>query len=91
MLTDSLPFWPINPSINSTARGIWYTFQLDFVSAMWAMLPGAILWGASFPLALASVAGSRRDPARLVGNVYAANTLGAIAGAVGGLISPGQG
>ena len=84
MLTDSLPFWPINPSINRPARGIWYTFQLDFVRALWAMLPGAMLWGASFPLALASVAGGRKDPARLVGGVYAANTLGAIAGAVGG-------
>jgi spermidine synthase len=84
MLTESLPYWPINPSINTTTEGIWYTFQLDFVRAIWAMLPGAILWGASFPLALASVATDRRDPARLVGGVYAANTLGAIVGAVGG-------
>jgi len=84
MLTQSLPYWPINPSINSGPNGIWYTFQLDFVRALWAMLPGAILWGASFPLALASLAGGRRDPARLVGSVYAANTLGAIGGAVGG-------
>ena len=29
---------------------------------MWAMLPGAILWGASFPLALASVADGRQGP-----------------------------
>ena len=81
MLTDSLPFWPINPSISTSP---WFNFQVDFVRALWAMLPGAILWGASFPLALASVAGGRKDPARLVGSVYAANTLGAIAGAVGG-------
>ena len=47
---------------------------------IWAMLPGAILWGASFPLALASVASGGKDPARLVGGVYAANTLGAIVG-----------
>jgi len=84
MLTESLPYWPINPSINTSSAKIWYTFQLDFVRAMWAMLPGAILWGASFPLALASVAQGRRDPARLVGGVYAANTVGAILGAVGG-------
>lgn len=84
MLTQSLPYWPINPSINSTAEGIWYTFQLDFVRALWAMLPAAILWGASFPLALASIGTGGRDPARLVGRVYAANTLGAIVGAVGG-------
>lgn len=84
MLTESLPFWPINPSINATSEGIWYTFQLDVVRALWAMFPAAALWGASFPLALASVAQGRKDPARLVGGVYAANTLGAIAGAVGG-------
>jgi spermidine synthase len=84
MLTDSLPYWPINPSINDSSAKIWYTFQLDIVRAMWAMLPAALLWGASFPLALASVAEGRKDPARLVGGVYAANTLGAIAGAVGG-------
>ena len=86
MVTESLPYWPINPSINATSAGIWYTFQLDFVRAMWAMLPAAILWGASFPLALASVAQGRKDPARLVAGVYAANTLGAIFGAVGGTL-----
>lgn len=84
MITQSLPFWPINPSINTTSQGIWYTFQLDVVRALWAMFPAAALWGASFPLALASVVQGRRDPARLVGGIYAANTLGAIVGAVGG-------
>jgi spermidine synthase len=79
MLTQSLPYWPINPSISSDP---WYNFQLDFVRCLWAVLPGAILWGASFPLALASVATGGKDPARLVGGVYAANTLGAIIGSV---------
>ncbi len=79
MLTDSLPYWPINPSITTDA---WYTFQLDLVRCLWVVLPGAILWGASFPLALASVASRGQDPARLVGGVYAANTLGAIAGSL---------
>ena len=79
MLTQSLPYWPINPSISSDP---WFNFQLDLVRCLWAMLPGAILWGASFPLALASVATGGKDPARLVGGVYAANTLGAIVGSV---------
>src|SRR5262249_4096153 len=52
-LTESLPYWPINPSLATTP---WYTMQLDFVRCMWVVLPGAILWGASFPLALAAVA-----------------------------------
>ncbi|MFL6279456.1 MAG: spermidine synthase, partial [Vicinamibacterales bacterium] len=79
MLTQSLPYWPINPSISTDP---WFNFQLDFVRCLWAVLPGAILWGASFPLALASVATGGKDPARLVGGVYAANTLGAIIGSV---------
>jgi spermidine synthase len=46
------------------------------------MLPGAILWGMSFPLALGAVAARGQDAGRLVGGVYAANTLGAIIGAL---------
>jgi spermidine synthase len=79
MLTQSLPYWPINPYISTNP---WFNFQLDLVRCLWAVLPGAILWGASFPLALASVATGGKDPARLVGGVYAANTLGAIIGSV---------
>jgi spermidine synthase len=79
MLMESLPYWPINTSITSS---IWFNFQLDFVRAFWAVLPGPILWGASFPLALAAVARQGQDPGRVVGGVYAANTVGAIAGSV---------
>jgi len=74
----SLPYWPINPSISTS---LVYNFQLDLMRAIWVMLPGAILWGASFPLALAAVATRGQDSARLVGGVYAANTVGAIIGA----------
>jgi spermidine synthase len=79
MLLTSLPYWPINASISSS---IWFNFQLDFVRALWAVLPGPILWGASFPLALAAVARRGQDPGRLVGGVYAANTVGAIFGSL---------
>jgi spermidine synthase len=78
-LTESLTYWPINPSISTSP---WYTFQLDLVRCLWVVLPGAILWGASFPLALAAVATTDRDAARLAGGVYAANTVGAIAGSL---------
>jgi spermidine synthase len=80
VLTESLPYWPINPSISTDA---WFQFQLDLTRCMYAVLPGAILWGASFPLALASVASKDEEPGRLVGGVYAANTLGAIVGSLG--------
>jgi spermidine synthase len=80
MLTESLPMWPINPSISADP---WFNFQLDMVRALWVVLPGAILWGLSFPLALAAVAEPGQDPGRLVGGVYAANTVGAIVGSLG--------
>ena len=59
MLALSLPFWPINPSISTSP---WYNFQLDLARAFWVVLPASILWGASFPLALASVATKGQDP-----------------------------
>src|SRR5262245_18375137 len=77
--TQSLPYWPVNPSI---APDAWFQFQLDFVRCLFAVLPGALLWGASFPLALAAVASKDDDPAKLVGGVYAANTFGAIVGSL---------
>jgi spermidine synthase len=85
MLTESLPYWPIDPSIANPAvsNTVVFTMQLDLVRSLWAVLPAAILWGASFPLALASVASRGQDPARLVGGVYAANTVGAIVGSLG--------
>ena len=79
MISQSLPFWPILPSYSPSP---WYTLQLDLVRCLWAILPPACLWGASFPLALAAVASDGRDSGRLVGGVYAANTSGAIAGAL---------
>src|SRR3954469_7678588 len=79
ILADAFPYWPINPSI---APNAWFQFQLDLVRCIFAVLPGALLWGASFPLALASIASADDDPARLVGGGYAANTLGAIVGAL---------
>src|SRR6516165_6644155 len=80
MISESLPYWPIVPGLSPSP---WYNFQLDLVRCLWAVLPPACLWGASFPLALAAVAVRGQDPGRLVGSVYAANTAGAIAGALG--------
>src|SRR5262249_15427630 len=68
----------INPSLSPSP---WITFQLDMVRAAVAVFPAAALWGASFPLALAAVVGPGDDAGRVVGRVYAANTVGAILGA----------
>jgi spermidine synthase len=79
MLNQSIPYWPIYPPLS---RSMWFSFQLDLIRCMWAILPSAFFWGASFPLALASVAPQQRDSEKLVGRVYAANTAGAIVGAL---------
>ena len=84
-VTEAFPNWPVNPALTDNP---WLVMQLDVVRAVLAMLPGPILWGASFPLAVAAVARSGRDPGRLMGGVYAANTIGAVVGALAfGLVS----
>ncbi|MEX2317391.1 MAG: hypothetical protein WD669_09585, partial [Pirellulales bacterium] len=83
MMSSSLPYWPVSPDIVSQYRDSqWYTFQLDMARSIWAILPAACLWGASFPLALAAAAGPDREPGRLVGGLYAVNTVGAIVGSL---------
>jgi spermidine synthase len=79
-ITSALPGWPVDPRL---AASPWFQFQIDFVRCLWAILPAACLWGASFPLALAAVATTGSDGARVVGRVYAANTVGGIVGALG--------
>ncbi len=79
MIAGGLPYWPIDPFL---APSPWMTFQLDMARTLWTILPPAILWGASFPLALAAVAAPGEDSGRLAGEVYAANTLGSIFGAL---------
>ncbi len=78
MMASSLPYWPIDPSLSTSP---WFGFQLDIVRVMWCVFPAALCWGTSFPLALAH-ASRGEDPAKLVASVYAANTLGAIFGAL---------
>jgi spermidine synthase len=79
IISTSLPYWPINPLLTLSP---WHTFQLDIVRCLWAILPPTILWGASFPFAIAAISRPGEDPGETVGSVYAANTLGAIFGAL---------
>jgi spermidine synthase len=84
MIARELPWWPLDERLASSP---WLVFQVDMARALFAVLPGAILWGASFPLALAAAsegesADRNSDAGRTVGRVYAANTLGAIAGSL---------
>jgi spermidine synthase len=83
MITKSLPYWPVNPGIYTGTLGPWFIFQLDLLRSAWMILPASLLWGASFPLAIAAVASRDQDPGLMVGGIYAANTVGAILGSLG--------
>jgi spermidine synthase len=74
-----LPWWPVDPWL---ATNPWINFDLDLTRCIRTIFPATLLWGASFPLALAAAAANREDPARLTGEVYAANTAGSIVGAL---------
>ncbi len=80
MIAGWLPYWNTAPLLTA---GPWLSFRLDLIRCFCAILPPTLFWGASFPLACAAIAGPGEDPGRLVGRIYAANTLGAIAGALG--------
>jgi spermidine synthase len=90
MIVDSIPYWNTEPLLSG---GPWLSFRLDLLRCFCALLPATIFWGASFPLACAAVARPGEDSGRVVGGVYAANTLGAIFGAllVSLILIPGLG
>ncbi len=79
MLSNVLPYWPLNPTLSTSPS---LAFQLDVARCLWVVPPAAVLWGASFPLALAAAALPGRGLDRVVGGLYAANTLGALVGSI---------
>ncbi len=81
LLATWLPFWQGNLD---TTDGPWMGFLRDIWRCTIPILPPAILWGASFPIALACAAENDADgeSGKIVGEVYGANTVGAIIGAV---------
>lgn len=80
VIVGILPFW--SDQILTTTNP-WLMFGLDLKRCLFAILPPALFWGASFPLACAAAIKSPDDdPGRVAGGIYAANTLGGIAGAL---------
>jgi spermidine synthase len=77
MIVSVLPYWLHARDAN---QSLMTRMSLDVIRALAAFLPATLLWGASFPLAVATAADERRDSASLVGRLYSANTLGAIVG-----------
>jgi spermidine synthase len=79
-LGESLPYWPIDVTLPTTAA---VALELDTLRVVLVAFPAALLWGASLPLALAAAVAAGEHPQRAIGRLYAANTLGAIVGALG--------
>ncbi|HJZ98996.1 MAG TPA: fused MFS/spermidine synthase [Candidatus Solibacter sp.] len=77
--THVLPYWPVDPWLSLNP---WFNFDLDVFRTIRTIFLPTLLWGASFPLAMASAATEGEDPARLSGEIYAANTAGSIGGAL---------
>ncbi len=73
VMANVLPYWNLN-SRNQ--------FTMDFLCCLAAVLPAALLWGASFPLALAASVNKGLDATRATSRIYAMNTIGAIGGAL---------
>jgi spermidine synthase len=79
MISAELPFWMLNPEFEDS---LFQRYAHDLVRSAVAILPATALWGASFPLALAAAAEEGQEPGHLAGGINAANTIGAIAGAL---------
>jgi spermidine synthase len=79
IITNLIPYRSLDLTMMPNA---WYLFRNDLASCTLAVLPPAVFWGASFPLALAAAASQGQDPGRLVGGIYASNTIGAIIGSI---------
>jgi spermidine synthase len=67
----------------SVYQNMWLHYAWDVLRCALAIGPATVLWGASFPLAVAAARSRDDDAGRLVAGTYAANTIGAIAGALG--------
>ncbi len=78
-IVRQLPFW--TDDILATGDP-WHMYWLDMKRVIFAILPATLAWGASFPFACAAVARADDDSGRTAGGIYAANTLGGIAGAL---------
>jgi spermidine synthase len=90
MISSELPYWKLNPDF---ATDLLQRYMHDLVRTAVAILPATCLWGASFPLALAAAAEDGQEPGHLAGGINAANTIGAVVGALlfGTLMIPSVG
>jgi spermidine synthase len=77
ILVEVLPY--ASPPASTPIRAL---HALHVLRALAVILPGAVLWGMSFPFALAAAGRGSADTGQSSGYAYAANTVGAIIGAL---------
>ena len=65
-----------------STKDSWAMYGIELRRCLIVILPATLFWGASFPFACAAVARPGDDSGRAAGGIYAANTLGGIAGAL---------
>lgn len=81
-IVDWLPLWQPTLHYLSEIRSTpAWRFAFDAARTAVALLPATLLWGASFPLAVAVVTGGS-DAGRPVARINAVNTLGSLAGVI---------
>lgn len=76
-ITRAIPVW-----LPAEASNPLKVFAHDFFLCCLSLWPAAFFWGATFPLCLASAGKRQAEPGKLVGRIYAANTVGSIAGSL---------
>jgi spermidine synthase len=84
-IVNLLPGWqPRAAFLPEVWKNPAYAFAFDAVRCAVAMLPATLLWGASFPLTLASAkrAAGGPDFSEHVARINATNTLGSLTGAI---------
>ncbi|QEG32920.1 Spermidine synthase [Bythopirellula goksoeyrii] len=85
LVLANLAITRINPFWLPRAGGpfhVYGVFLHDTIRAAIAVFPSAIIWGATFSIGLVAASRGQPDAGRLVGQAYAANTLGAILGSL---------
>lgn len=78
-ISHIVPYW--HPNVSGEFYVYWVFLHDTMRTVVTVFLP-ALLWGASFSFGLAAMGHGQPDTGRLVGRIYAANTCGAILGAL---------
>jgi spermidine synthase len=85
VLARHVPAW--EASVSGGTSGAWQLVRIALASLV--LLPATMAMGATFPL-MVQVAGGLPDRGRIIGQLYAANTVGGVAGAfVAGFLTLG--